>query len=136
MSGGTVTSPDRDHIKTFVQQILGCKCPDAILDNVEIERDILTDSGVYLHSRINVSNRLLIYVIEQKRSAFTPNDLQGIVHEGIHDRYKYGFSRFRLVLATDGSEELHKSIVSKFDTLPDRDDKVHLHIIGKEDLTF
>jgi hypothetical protein len=136
MSGVTVNSSDKDHIKTFVQQTLGCKCPDAILDNVVIERNILSDSGVYLHSRINISNRLLIYVIEQKRSAFTPNDLPGIVHEGIHDRYKYGFNRFRLVLATDGSEELHKAVISKFDTLPDRDDKVHLHIIGKEDLTF
>jgi hypothetical protein len=125
-----------DQIKSFVQQTLGCRCPDAVFEHVEIERDIQTDNGIFLHSRVNIGNRLLIYVIEQKGSSFNPDELPNIIHGGIHERYKYGFNRFRLVLTLDGSEKLRQTVENIFDTLPDKDDKTHLHIIDKEDLPF
>ncbi len=125
-----------DQIKSFVQQTLGCRCSDAVFEHTEIDRNIQTDSGIFLHSRINIGNRLLIYVMEQKGSSFNPEDLSSIIHEGTHERYKYGFNRFRLVLTFDGSEELRQTVENKFDKLPDKDDKTHLHIIDREDLTF
>ncbi len=136
ISGGTVNRSEMDQIKSFVQQTLGCRCPDAVFEHTEIERNILTDSGVFLHSRINIGNRLLIYVMEQKGISLNPDDLSSIVQEGTHERYKYGFNRLRLVLAIDESEELHRRVGNMFDKLSVNDDKIHLHIIYKKQLAF
>ncbi len=126
----------KENLKTFVKLTLGCRCPDAVFEHVEIDRNIQTDNGIFLHSRINIGNRLLIYVMEQKGSSFDPDELPNIIHGGIHERYKYGFNRFRLVLAFEGSEELRRTVENIFDKLPDKDDRTHLHIIEKGDLTY
>lgn len=125
-----------DQIKSFVQQTLGCRCPDSVFEHVEIERNIQTDNGIFLHSRVNIGNRLLIYVVEQKGSSLKLEELSNIIHEGTHERYKYDFNRFRLVLVFKGSEELRQTVKNMFDSLPDKDDKTHLNIIDKKDLTL
>ena len=56
----------RDEIKTFVQKTLGCGCPEEVFRHIDWETNAESpEAGLY--SRINIGNRLLVYI-----SAFDP----------------------------------------------------------------
>ena len=47
-------------IKRFVQETLGCSCPEEVFDKIECD----TDASRIWWRRINVGNRLLIYILD------------------------------------------------------------------------
>jgi hypothetical protein len=53
-----------ENIKTFVRQTLGCACPEEVFKRIDCQSDIKLNDNILLSSKINVGNKLLIYVVE------------------------------------------------------------------------
>jgi len=122
---------DREAIKLFVQQILGCGCPEEVFEHIDCQFNIKLNHEIILRNKIKIGNRLLIYVLEVNNAGPIKSILPFLVAAGKTERDNLRFNRFRLVLVTDKSDELKQAVESMFNTI-NKDDKVHLHVVHKE----
>lgn len=113
-------------IREFVQQHLGCRCPDEVFDNIGISdgsRCFDTDSTLY-----QIGGRLLVAVLTPRDWQQVCAGLERLVDAGKRMRDQEGYNRFRLVVATvdrDADSLLHHA----FNDCRNADDRVHLHVI-------
>ncbi|HMK49190.1 MAG TPA: hypothetical protein VK435_03995 [Thermodesulfovibrionales bacterium] len=121
-------------IKRFAQTTLGCGCPEEVFEIIECRSRVSVD-GILIRERINIGNRLLIYVVEVGRSDSVENVIRALVDSGRKERDASGFNRFRLVLAAENVDMVQREADGIFRSVND-DQKVHLHIIGIEDIHF
>jgi hypothetical protein len=117
-----------DRVKDFVRNKLGCDCAEDVFDHIENDRDF-DAGGVLLRNRINIGNRLLVYVAEG--DAVTGR-IPALLKAGKSDRDAGGFNRFRLVVVTD-DKKLKKTAMDAFKAMPGLDEKVHLHVMEKSE---
>ena len=117
-------------IKKFVKETLGCNCPDEVFEHIELERDINLDNGILINAKINIGNRLLVYVMEVNEEGFLQDNLHIAVSFGKEERDKRGFNRFRLVLSGERIEEFKQTAYTIFNDLAVKDEKMHLHVVG------
>ena len=117
-------------IKHFVQEILGCSCPEEVFNEIVCQKGGL---GIW-EQKVTVGGRLLIYIMTLDRKS----DIQGIINaalnEGVAEREKKGFNRFRLVLVTPGPHELHRPAECAFERSEYTDEKTHLHVVRESDV--
>jgi len=86
-----------------------------------------------LRSKLNIGNRLLIYIVEVDDQDSLKNILPFLIEIGKKERDGLGFNRFRLVLATNTVNETKEVAEAVFkDTA--KDEKVHLHLVLKESI--
>ena len=117
-------------IKRFVQEILGCSCPEEVFNNInyQIEGDGISGR------KVTVGDRLLIYIINMNGTS----GIQGVIHsaleQGVEERDKKGFNRFRLVLVASCPDGLRSSAEQAFDSSGYTDEKTHLHIVNESDV--
>jgi hypothetical protein len=116
-------------IKKFIKETLGCSCPDEVFEHIELERSLHLTDDILLDAKINVGNRLLVYVLEVNDRDFPENKLYTITSSGKEERDRRGFNRFRLVFAGKKDEEFEQMSLAIFNGLKDMDDRVHLHIV-------
>lgn len=116
-------------IKQFVQETLGCGCPEDVFQKVDCRCGITVD-GIPLRVKINVGNRLLIYIAEVCDAESVKNILPPLLMIGKKERDDLSFNRFRLVLAGDNPDEIKKSAEPLFRDIV-KDEKIHLHIVQK-----
>ena len=121
-----------DKIKRFVKKTLGCGCPEEVFQHIDCQYDLQVED-VPLKARINVGNRLLIYVVEVSNTEIIAGLLAHIIGAGKKERDQRGFNRFRLVLAAEKIDEIKPAAERLFNDI-EKDDKVHLHIISKADI--
>ncbi len=114
------------NVKEFVRKTLGCDCAEDVFKHIENEHDVKV-AGITLKSKINVGNRLLVYVVEP---GDLPKEMPALIKTGREERDARGFNRFRLVLVSDDAA-LRERAFKAFVRLPEVDEKVHLHVIGK-----
>ena len=122
-------------IKTFAKQTLGCQCPEEVFDFIDCQRDIELSNQILLTNKINIGNRLLIYIVETDDINFIKNNLPTIFQFGIKERDSKAFNRVRFVIATNKLEEIKLIAENIFKNLTDGDDKIHLHLISKNEFT-
>jgi hypothetical protein len=127
--------PNNEQIKYFVQRILGCRCPAEVFCSIECKQDVRLSKDIVLTSMITIGNRLLIYVIGAGPNGFTKSNLALLVSAGKQGRDSRGLNRMRLVIVTDEAEN-QLPLQSAFDELKGVDEKIHLHIISKEQNIF
>jgi hypothetical protein len=84
-----------------------------------------------LRNKINIGNRLLIYILEVNNTGPIKNILPFLVKSGKTERDNLKFNRFRLVLITDRVEEIKRTAESIFGDI-NKDEKVHLHVVDKD----
>ena len=117
-------------IKRFVQEILGCSCPEEVFNQIDYQEE---GDGI-LGRKVTVGNRLLIYIIIMDRKF----NIQGVIHsaleQGVEERDKKGLNRFRLVLVASRPDELRSSAERTFDSSGYTDDKTHLHIVNESEV--
>ena len=117
-------------IKRFIQEILGCSCPEEVFNKIDYQKESDGISG----RKITVGDRLLIYLITPDRKS----DIQGVIdsalERGIEERDKKGLNRFRLVLVASHPDELHSSAEHAFDSSGYTDEKTHLHVVSESDV--
>jgi hypothetical protein len=122
---------DKESIKTFVQQTLGCGCPEEVFKLIDCQFNIKLNNEAILRNKINIGNRLLIYVLEVNNTGPLKNILPFLVKSGKTERDNLKFNRFRLVLITDRVEEIIRTAESIFAAI-NKDEKVHLHVVDKD----
>jgi hypothetical protein len=117
-------------IKRFVQETLGCSCPEEVFNKIDYQKESVGISG----RKVNVGDRLLIYIITMDGKS----NIQGVINlaleQGVEERDKKGLNRFRLVLVASHPDELRSSAEHAFDSSGYTDEKTHLHIVNESDL--
>lgn len=114
-------------IKRFVQQTLGCSCPEEVFNNIDYRKE---DAGI-AGKKVIVGDRLLIYIITVDESS----GIQGVIHsalqQGVGEREQKGLNRFRLVLVASRPDEVRSLAEQAFDSSEYADEKTHLHIVNE-----
>jgi hypothetical protein len=116
-------------IKRFVQETLGCGCPEEVFRSIEYRRNFRLNSFIVLSARIIIGNRLLIYVTESGSGACIEEHLPVLMAMGRKERDEKGLNRFRLVFVTDDPAEVQRTAEKMFEELRGMDEKMHLHVI-------
>ena len=116
-----------ENIIVFVKQTLGCNCPEEVFSTLNCQSDIPCN-GSLLDLKINVGNRLLIYVVTVNDPDSLVRILPALVTAGKKERDGEGFNRFRLVLAADDISNIGKAAGKIFSSL-NEDEKVYLHTL-------
>jgi len=119
-------------IKSFVQGVLGCGCSEEVFRHIEDSPQVYKGVG---YTRINIGNRLLVYLLKTDDKHFIEKEMKGIVDAGIADRNSGGFNRFRLAIVTAQPAEVMDMAEKLFDLLG-TDDRTHLHVLGKGQVDF
>lgn len=120
---------NNENVKTFVKQTLGCACPEEVFTYIDCQSNIKLNDEIVLSNKVNIGNRLLIYVIEVNNPNLINYILPSIVNIGKKERDGLGFNRFRLVIITDKLNEIKQAADIVFKTLRDKDERIHLHIL-------
>ena len=123
---------DNKAITEFVRNTLGCTCPEEVFQYIDCRTVVNIDEYIAPAYEINIGNRLLIFAaaideIDSLRSA-----IPKLVRAGINKRDESKFNRFRLVLLTAPEIDIAEQASEIFSPLA-ADDKVHLHVINKDD---
>ncbi len=121
-----------EKIKTFVQETLGCGCPEEVFSFIDCRSNVLLND-IMVNIKINIGNRLLIYVVEVNDSDFIRDILTFLVDAGKRERDKLGFNRYRLVLAAENLQGIKQIAYDAFNII-EKDEKIHLHIVSKTDI--
>lgn len=121
-----------EQIKSFVRCSLGCECPEEVFEHIEYKDNVELEGEITLDSRINVGNRLLIFILETDDADFITDNLSKIIEAGKNERDQLAFNRFRMVIVTDNTAELKIAAESLFNSFDGLDERIHLHIINKD----
>jgi hypothetical protein len=127
--------PPNDDIKSFVQNTLGCGCPEEVFNSIDCKENVPLGSNLVLNSVLTIGSRLLIYVVEAASSDFIKKNLALLIANGKKERDSKGLNRLRLVIVAEESLG-RQTVQSQFDGLMGKDDKIHLHIISREQSIF
>lgn len=122
-----------ENIKIFVKQTLGCACPDEVFQYIDCQSNIRLQDDIVLNKKINIGNRLLIYVIEADNPDSMKDIVPLLISMGKNERDSLRLNRFRLVLVTDRLNEIKQAADILFDTV-DKDERIHLHVISQDDI--
>jgi hypothetical protein len=123
---------DNKLIKEFVRTTLGCNCPEEVFQYIDCRTAIKIDENILLDYEINIGNRLLIFAAEIDEVDSLRSVLPKLIQAGINKRDEKKFNRFRLVLLTARVNDVTEQASGIFDSLV-TDEKVHLHVINKDD---
>jgi hypothetical protein len=80
-----------------------------------------------------IGDRLLLYILEINDKKMMGYDLTRVVQKGLSERDVRGLNRFRIIIVTENYEEIKEGAQKKFRAIHERDEKVHLHVIHKEE---
>ena len=117
-------------IKSFVQENLGCGCPDEVFSSIQIEKDPDAFDGLPIDYLITIGNRLLIGIcFYENLNIGAIKDIKRSLYAGIKLRDRNGFNRFRLVVVSDVKESVFEKVRKEHDNFSGLDDRVHLHLI-------
>lgn len=123
---------DRNGVKRFVKETLGCNCPEEVFQGINCKNNVLLNDNILLDYEINVGNRLLVFVARIDEPDLIKPFLSKLVWAGVNKRDRQGFNRFRLVLLTPRANHLAKEASRAFQSLG-TDEKVHLHLVNEDD---
>ncbi len=106
-----------EDIKAFTRDILGCDCPEQVFSRIVCEDDVKIDSGLIISHKINIGDRLLIYVSVPDRTSELSSELVKLVDSGEKERNDKGFNRFRLVLVSENPDLIKDGAHKLFEQL-------------------
>ena len=117
-------------IKRFVQETLGCSCPEEVFNKIDYQKESDCISG----RKVTVGDRLLIYIIIMDGKSNIQGVINSALERGVKERERKGFNRFRLVLVACRPDELRSSAEKAFDSSGYTDEKTHLHVVNESDV--
>ena len=125
--------PTPEGIKHFVQNTLGCGCPEEVFSSIDVQERVPLGANFTLPFAMIVGNRLLVYLAYAESPSMMTEFLEFLVRAGTQERDKKKLNRFRLVVVTDDRRTASEA-KDLFDRISGKDEKVHLHVIGNRDL--
>ncbi len=123
---------DDSTIKKFARNVLKCNCPEEVFKTIVCEDNFQIDNSIIVSHKINIGNRLLVYVSVLDEKHGWKSILNELVNSGERVRNEKGFNRFRLVFACTNVDKIKDELNASFDRL-NKDDKIHLHVIHTSD---
>ena len=117
-------------IKRFVQETLGCLCPEEVFNKIEYQKGSDGISG----RKVNVGDHLLIYIITMDGKSNIQEVISPALERGVEERDDKGFNRFRLVLVASLPDILRSSAELAFESSGYTDEKTHLHVVSESDV--
>ena len=117
-------------IKRFVQETLGCSCPEEVFNKIDYQKECDGITG----SKVSVGDRLLIYIITMDGKSNIQGVINSALERGVEERDKKGLNRFRLVLVASHPEELRSSAEQAFNDSGYTNEKTHLHVVNESDV--
>jgi hypothetical protein len=117
-------TPPYPEVKRFVQETLGCSCPEEVFDRISVD----TGAGEVSH-RIRIGGRLLVYILDASRTVDVSRAIASALREGVRERDRDHFNRLRLVVISPGPDRIAETAQTAFSGSPVRDDKTHLHVL-------
>ncbi|EGV17103.1 hypothetical protein [Thiocapsa marina] len=129
------SGPARAELERFVRGTLGCTCPDAVFERVEMREGPALPCGGSVR-RIAIGGRLLIHVVEGVSVEDVNRGIHAWTLSGRIDRDDARMNRFRLVIGLDGLSTgdaggIRDAFAAACD---DGDDRIHLHIVDSDAL--
>ena len=121
-----------EKIKLFVQKTLRCGCPEEVFQFIDCQADIEINN-ILINRKLNIGNRLLIYIVEIESSDIIQSILPVLVDAGRNERDRMHFNRFRLVLGAKKINEVKKIARDLFEKL-NIDEKVYLHVVPHDEV--
>ena len=119
-------------IKKFVQNVLGCTCPDKVFEQIE-DNHVPPSSSP--HTRcITIGGRLLIYVWEVEGLKGLQEGIFAMLETGKKERDARGLNRFRAVLAVETPQTVEPRANLYFSLFKGKDDRMHIHVVPVNDL--
>jgi len=125
---------DKEKIKVFVKNTLGCGCPDKVFEKIDISKLLLSGDEGEL-TRIVVGDTLLIYIIRAELSDDFVDSVEALGMAGKADRDTSNYNRFRLVVSGFGDDDQQGRLSERFSKLFATDEKMHLHFVNDEQLS-
>jgi len=117
--------PDYAEIKRFVQQGLGCNCPESVFDSIRCEQ---AGYGGLQMPRVLIGERLLVLLLDADIQEDIPSAVREALHAGVAERDRNGWNRVRLVLRGSRPGDWRGLAQDAFvETRPD--DRTHLHVV-------
>lgn len=123
---------DNKAIKDFARKTLGCNCPEEVFQYINCRTIVNIDENIVPAYEINIGNRLLIFAAGIDEVDSLRSVISKLVQAGIKMRDEKKFNRFRLVLLSAGEIDIAQQASEIFSSLV-TDEKVHLHVINKDD---
>ena len=121
-----------ESIKNFVRNILGCKCPDNVFEQID---DQQVSSNISPHTRsITIGGKLLMYVWEVGSPDQLEEGVPAILAAGKKARNELGLNRFRAILVTEAPSIIKSQADLCFSQFSDLDEKMHLHVVSRQGL--
>jgi hypothetical protein len=121
-------------VKRFVREIVGCTCSDEVFKRVEVKARSSAVKSCSADYEINVGGRLLIVLSSEPVEGLSTARLEKVMAEGRFARDTGKFNRFRFIVQADDAPEAEKKLQGLFEGIVAKDEKTHLHVIGKEDV--
>ncbi len=125
--------PNVPVVTRFVREVLGCNCPDEVFRHIEIRRGSTAVKACSADCELRVGARLLIVVTSERVSKLLPV-LAELIVQGKRARDESKFNRFRLVVQTENPAEEREQFFQAFESLSDKDDRTHAHVLSKRDV--
>jgi hypothetical protein len=122
-------------VKNFVQQTLGCGCPEPVFQSMLTDQFTLPELPTIPIRRLLIGQRLLIYMINPGSAGSpTPAQLALLTARGLQEREQYGYNRLRLVVTlAEHTDHQQQALERSFTALQGNDDRLHLHVLGVRD---
>jgi len=122
--------PDVPAVTRFIREVIGCNCPDAVFQHIEIQRGSSAVKGCSADCELRIGKRLLIVITSEPVAKLSPH-LAEVIAEGKRARDDRNFSRFRLVVQTGKPADESEEFFRAFESVPNNDERTHLHVLGK-----
>lgn len=120
----------REVIEPFVRCRLGCTCPAEVFEWID-ESPVRMTGLTQIGRRIAIGGRLLVYVLDTDGADRALVQLPDWLAAGRAERDATAMNRLRLVLVTSDPEALGPALKARFDALPGRDERTHLHVLPR-----
>jgi hypothetical protein len=120
-------------VRKFVRDTLGCSCPEEVFDDLVLAADTL-ENGRAATRTLLVGNRLLVVMLSCRDWDDLSNILPQLVRHYRQTRDGMGYNRIRLVVSCDQPALLQPAASLCFASLPEVDERMHLHLLTPADL--
>jgi hypothetical protein len=120
--------------KRFVREVVGCNCPDEVFQRLQVKPGSSAITSCSADYEIDVGGRLLIVLSSEPVQGFSQARLEKVMAEGRTARDARKFNRFRFIVQANIAPEARREFLELFEQLAAKDEKTHLHVIGKEEV--
>lgn len=117
-------------LKRLVRGELGCSCPERVFERVDVLDPRAFFAGLPGDCLLAIGDRLLLLVIGSCAWPQVLQRLEPLLRYGRELRDVHGYNRFRLVVACERLADARSALLERWRTLPDKDDRVHLHVVS------